>query len=132
MEDINNKQKFQRLKFITYKKEQIDIIKKIFNIININKENNIFYSHLIDRDDDIHKNIYDLEENIKKYFKTTSWPSFKKLNVERRYLSIIKSICKDLNLTYKTKSYMIKYKLRYVNTTSYTFEKDDEYNKLFL
>jgi len=132
MDESNNKQIFHRLKFITYKKEQNELIKKIFNIIGINKENNIFYSHLIDRDDDIQNNIYKLEEDIKKYFKVSSWPAFKKLDVERRYLSIIKSICKDMNLTYKTKSYMIKYKLRYVNTTSYTFENDDVFNKLFI
>ena len=122
IDDSINKKKFQRFKFIIYKKEQKEILDKVFNILSICDNNNIFQSHIIDHNSNIQNKILELDDNIKKYFKTSTWPAYKNFNIERRYLSIIKSIMKDMDVIYTSLSCKIKYNNRIVNSTIYTID----------
>jgi hypothetical protein len=71
-----------------YDNERNDILKILFNILNIN-DNNI----------EQQTKILELIPNIKKYFICSKWSCFNKklLNSERLYLSIIKNLLKNMN-----------------------------------
>jgi len=69
-----------------------DIMNKILSILDINKDNDCFYLNEIDIDK---KNkIYELENEIKKYYICIHWTCFCK-KTKRKWLSIIKYICKE-------------------------------------
>ena len=123
IEDVN-KIKTHRFKNKVYKNEQNDILKKIFDIIGITKDNNIFYSHIIDNDENIQQKILEFNDVFKVYYKVSSWPAYKKFDIERRYLSLIKSLLKEMDIEYTSISRKMRYKNRIVNTTVYTINLD--------
>ncbi len=126
IKNINNEDvKFIKFKHLKYKDQQKDILIKIFNILNITKENNEIKTHLIDYDENKQKLILELDNDIKLYFKTSAWPAYKNLNTERRYLSLVKSIFKEMGIKHESLSCKLKYDNKIVNTTIYTFNKDD-------
>ena len=84
-----------RLKEELYKKEQDEILQKIINIINLDKENSIT---LYELDNDIKKQnkIMDLIPDIRKYFSLSFVKGIKNPELLKRpYLSIIKQILKN-------------------------------------
>jgi hypothetical protein len=79
-----------------YSEERENIIKKIFSILGINEENNMFSLHKLDHDIDKQSEIIALEDEIKKYFLCGEWSCFKKKDIiKRRWLSIIKYVIKN-------------------------------------
>jgi hypothetical protein len=123
IEDVNKK-KTHRFKNKVYKNEQNDILKKIFDIIGITKDNNIFHSHIIDNDESIQNKILEFNDIFKVYYKVSSWPAYKKFDIERRYLSLLKSLLKEMDVEYTSISSKMRYKNRIVNTTTYTINLD--------
>lgn len=92
------------VKTIKYKKERIEILQKLNNILGITKTNNKFY--ICDLSEDKQKEICDLKEYVKKYFHCNRNRIFAKNEiVKKEYLSIIKIIFKymdvDISLTRK-------------------------------
>ena len=125
--NVNNvklKRQFVKLKHVKFKNERIDILRKIYQILNIDENNRIIKTHLLDLDDNMQKQILELDNDIKKYFKVAAWPAYKNLNTERRYLSIIKYVFKDLGITYESLTCKLKYQNKIVNTTMYTIQED--------
>jgi len=120
--DTNYKKKsFIKLKNLKFKQERLDILKKIYDIIEINNNNKIFFSHELDNDDKKQKDIEALIEDIKKYFKTSSWICFNKnRHVDRLYISLIKYILKDMMIDFTSMSCKMKVKNVILNTTQYT------------
>ena len=122
---INNRT-FVKLKSLKYKDERIDILKKIYNLIGINETNKTFYSHELDSDLDKQKEIESLDEDIKKYFKTSTWLCYNKnRSVDRKYISIIKYILKDMLVDYTSMSCKMKIKNMTINTTQYIINSTD-------
>lgn len=84
------------------KKEDNDkreyIISNILEIIGINKDNDSFYLNEMDLDIDKQNKIYELEDEIKKYYICSHWSCFSK-PIKRKWLSIIKNICKEHDKT---------------------------------
>ena len=55
-----------------------------------------FFLSKMDLDEDKQKQIYELEQDIKKYYICSGWTCFaKEKSVKRKWLSIIKYICKE-------------------------------------
>src|SRR5947207_7994234 len=79
-----------------FENERNEIIKKLNNILGITETNYVFC--LSDIDDDIIKQnqIISLVEDVKRYFKYSGWPYFSKELKDRKYLSLTKSIYKDM------------------------------------
>lgn len=90
------------------------IISKILEIIGINTDNDTFLLSKMDLDIDKQNKIYELEADIKKYYKTGKWSCFNK-PIKRKWLSIIKYLCKEHNKT--------------LDSTSYTFNYNTDSNK---
>ena len=66
-------------------------------ILGINESNNLIYFYDIDNSPDKQKQIYDLADDVKKYFKCGTWAYFTKAGQdERQYLSLIRSIYRNM------------------------------------
>lgn len=81
-----------------YKEERLDILNKINNILGITDNNNIIYFYDLDNSIDKQQQIDNLAIDIKKYFKCGTWSYFTKKG-NRQYLSLIRSLYKDMNYT---------------------------------
>jgi hypothetical protein len=132
MSDLNNTQdiidlqlnKIQETKKIIknknkiYPKERKELLKKVFDIIL--DDDNGFYSHHIENSEEIKQQIENLNEDIFKYFSISRWPSFNKdLNIERKTMSTIRSLLRDMHIEYDSVTGKTKENNVYVNTTRY-------------
>ena len=80
-----------------YENECKLVLEKMFQILGINDQNNIFSLHNIDNDIDKQNSIINLEDEIKKYYLCGEWSCFnKKSMIKRRWLSMIKYVIKDM------------------------------------
>lgn len=120
-----NQNKVVYKKNIKFKNEQNIILLKIYEILNLNEQNKLFYSHTLDNDILMQNKIMDLREDIGNYFKVSSWVVFKKNTiVEKPYLSIIRSVLKNMKIEYSCSSCKIKNNdKQYINTTIYILNK---------
>jgi hypothetical protein len=110
--------RLKRSKFVEEKKE---LSLQILNILGISETNKTFYSHIIDENIDIQTQIYKLDERIKEIYQTSSWSAYKlDTKLERRYLSIIKSVLKASEIQFTSVSQKLRYKGSIINTTLYT------------
>lgn len=115
-EKIRNKSK-------KFKKERKEILEKIYNIIGLDKED-YFYSHIINSSEEIQNEILNLSEDIMKYYATSTWSAFKRIEVvENKTLSLIKSILKENNIIISSKQDRIQIGNKMINTTLYKIEK---------
>ena len=80
-----------------YIKERLEILKKIFSLLDFNENNNTFYLSDLDKNESLQKGILELETEIKKYFASSTWSGFSNINVKRKVLSIIRNLIKDMN-----------------------------------
>jgi hypothetical protein len=83
-----------------YNEERQNIINKLFEILELSDTNKTFSLQKLDEDIEKQKQILDLEPDIKKFFKCSHWTCIKRKNVDRRWLSIIKYILKDMNIEF--------------------------------
>jgi hypothetical protein len=106
-----------------YDEQRMKILMDIFNIIGITQDNNTFSLHKMDNDIDKQNKIFELEEDIKKYFICGNWSCFKKRDLERRWLSFIKYISKNVgyDIFPKKKNFTINDNL--IHDTIYHFCK---------
>ena len=82
-----------------FENERKEIVGKLFNLLGINESNNMFSLHKIDENKELQDSIILLEGDVKKYFICSEWSCFKKKDkLNRRWLSFIKYILKDMNI----------------------------------
>jgi len=89
-----------------YQKERKEILNKLISIVGTT-----FFSHEIDMDIEKQNKILEMDEDIKKYFNVSNWCAYKigkNLKKENRPISIVKSILKDMNIEYTSKTYLLK------------------------
>jgi hypothetical protein len=80
-----------------YTNEQQIILNKIFEILNIDENNNTFYLSDLDADEEKKNKILELESDIKKYFACAAWACFNNTNIKRKVLSIIRNLVKIMD-----------------------------------
>ena len=132
MSDLHNTQNFidQEINIIeetkkviknknkVYSKERKALLKTVFDII-LDSDNG-FYSHHIENNEEIKQQIENLNGDILKYFSVSRWPSFNKdLNIERKTMSTIRSLLRDMHVEYESVTGKTKENNVYVNTTRY-------------
>jgi hypothetical protein len=78
-----------------YEPERLEVVNKLFEILNITESNNSFISNNLDMDLEKQKEIVELEPLIKKYFIYGKWNYFKDVSLKRRYLSLVKTLLKE-------------------------------------
>jgi hypothetical protein len=79
-----------------YENERNNIITKLNEILGITNTNNIFYLSDIDNDVNKQNQIIDLENDSKLYLNSCCWSYFTKDLKTRKYLSLLRSIYKDM------------------------------------
>lgn len=84
-------------KTIKYANERKVVLNKLLKILDINETNIIFYVDDLKKNEDKQKQILDLVDDVKQYFVCGKWVYFAKKNVPESYLSLAKSILKDMN-----------------------------------
>jgi len=83
-----------------YNEERQNIINKLFEILEINEFNKSFSLHKLDTNLEKQQQILDLELEIKKYFICSRWTCINKKNIQRKWLSLIKYLFKDMNIEF--------------------------------
>lgn len=102
VETINSTDKVikRRNKQEMYDNERKKLLAELLDILKISENNKIFYVDDLDNSKILQKKILDLEMNVKKYFTCSSWPFFAKKNISKPYLSLLKSILKDMSVKF--------------------------------
>ncbi len=117
--DIKIKKK-KLVKKDRYVNERKEILQKIYNMLNVNETNKMFYAFVLDQED-IQNKIDELIEDICKYFTTSKWPSLRICSISNcKYIGIVRSIFKEMDISYKVAGY--KYKKEdgsFMSTTIY-------------
>ncbi len=101
-----------------FESQRKEVLEQLFAII-LDKDNG-FYSHEIENNEEIKQQIENLNESILKYFNVSTWSSFKKdLVLEKKTMSTIKSLLRDMNVQFETVSGKSKINNIQYNTTRY-------------
>jgi hypothetical protein len=95
------KKRVRKTKKDMFYNEQLQIVEKINKILNINENNNTFILDQLNNDLEKQKEILNLVDEIKKYFKYNTWTFFK--GVDNKWLSLVRSV-------YKNTGYILMYK----------------------
>ena len=118
----DKKIKFKKLKFVS---ERIQLLHTVLQILNINEQNNTFDSFSLDDNRELQMQILALDNEFQKYFMVSKWPAYSnndKIVNERRYLSMIKSMLKEMGIKIESLSMKKKYNNRTINTTAYKID----------
>jgi hypothetical protein len=119
----NTKLRFVKNKDKIFKKERQYILEKILNTVGITQENKKFYSHEIEESENKCNLILEQISEIEKYFNVSSWSSFKKtLTINKKPLSIVKSLLKEMNIEYTSLSLKISEDKKIKCTTVYNLK----------
>ena len=103
--------------------EREKILEEVFEILDIKKNGKIYLNEW-DTNFQIQNDIIGISDNVRKYFICSKWSCFANLNVRRWWVSLIKSILKDMN--YKLTPHKISTKMEdntYKCLTYYTIDK---------
>ena len=116
--DQDAKKKIIKNKNKIYANQRKELLNKVYDIILDN--DNCFYSHVIESDDLIKHQIDQLNDDILKYFNVSTWSSFKKnIALEKKTLSTIKSIIREMDVLTENVSGKIRVNNIVINTTKY-------------
>jgi hypothetical protein len=80
-----------------FEQERKEILEKVFNLLDINQDNNKFLLGTLEHNIEKQNKIYEMESDIKKVFICSRWSCFLKSDMRRRYLSIIKYLLKEMD-----------------------------------
>ena len=93
----NNKKKLRRNKKIFFENERKEIINNLIQFINNSKDGEYIFLVDLYNNDNLNKYIKDNIDNIKKYYRCSSWGYFVALNNNQQgdIITLLKSILKD-------------------------------------
>ena len=77
---------------LEYELKQKEILNKLLEILGITDDKKSFLLQDIDINNEKQQMIYDLEPDIKKYFVCGTWSCFRKVDQDRKWYNILKSI----------------------------------------
>jgi len=126
LNDTSNKEhvKIEHNKKFRYVNERKELTKKLLQLLKVDNNNKIF--NTIDINEDTQKAIIDMVPEIKKYFNIGQWYYFQnnKNIKDRPYLSITKSLLKDMNIFVTSEKKKRKIENKYMTLTIYTINND--------
>jgi hypothetical protein len=117
------KKKKVRNKNKLYPVERKAVLNRLMSILM--KENeNTFCSHEIESNEEKKNQIEELNSDILKYFNVSTWSAFKQNQVvEKKTISTIRSIFKEMNVEYESYTSKKKENDKTINTTIYIVKK---------
>lgn len=100
--------------------ERKEVLNKMFQILGINENNNMFSLHKLDGDQEKQNEIINLQDDIKKYFICGEWTCFKKKDTTKRiWLSMIKYVVKDMGYQIFTSRKNVNFDENIIHDTIY-------------
>ncbi len=95
----NSKKKIRRNKKLYFEKERNEIVDNLINFINNSKDGEYIFLIDLQHNEQLIKYINDNVENIKKWYRCSSWGYFVSENNNQQSceITLMKSILKDLN-----------------------------------
>ena len=85
-----------------FEKERKKILHDMYSILGLCDTQKIVYLYDLDNDLEIQSKISELQNDVKLYFNYAAWPFFSKENTKRPYMSLIRSIIKEMNIKTQT------------------------------
>ena len=125
----DTRQKYVKLKNYKFINERKEVTKKLLKILKINQNNKTFNNLDLDTNEQIQNNILSLIPEIELYFSTSQWTyHHKDTKKNKPYISIAKSVLKDMGICLFSSSKAIKYNNKFVTCTYYLLDSTiDEY-----
>jgi len=109
-----------------YKVERQEVLDKLNKILGITNDNNKFFLWDIDSNDDIKKSILELQTDVEKYFRCSGWNFFsKKIQEDRKYMSLIRSLYKEFNFELYPKTILITRNNQKIKSQQYAILKSN-------
>jgi hypothetical protein len=109
-----------------YKVERQEVLDKLNKILGITNDNNKFFLWDIDNNDDIKKSILELQTDVEKYFRCSGWNFFsKKIQEDRKYMSLIRSLYKEFNFELYPKTILITRNNQKIKSQQYAILKSN-------
>lgn len=91
--------KGERGKQYKYVNERKAIVRKLLELLHIDNNNKMFNSYDLDHNEETQKAILSMIPDVEKYFSVAGWSYYRKDNNQTRpYISITKSILKDMKI----------------------------------
>lgn len=125
LKDNNDKPKLgERYKNLKYKDERKELTKRLLQYLKIDANNKVFTSFNLDNDEETQKKILDLIPDIEKYYSVSKWNYWRENKKDKKYLSLIKSLLKDMNVKILATNKKIKHDNKLINYIQYTLTSD--------
>ena len=90
-----------------YINERLEVVNKLNNILGLNDNNDNFILYELENNEDKQKQIYNLECDVKNYFKYSTWGYFNSKYTKKGYMSLLRSIYKSMGYNIFHKSYKV-------------------------
>ena len=91
-----------------YINERKLIVQKIYNILDLQIDNNVKYFYPDDLSEEKENEIINLKDEIKQYFKVGAWMCYKNtIKLDKIHMSIIRNVLKHENINYTITKKMI-------------------------
>ena len=121
--NLNTKTKKIRNKHKLFPLQRAQLLDTLLSIL-MNENENTFCSHEIESNEEKKANIEALTEDIKKYFNVSTWSAFKTNQVvEKKTMSTVRSIFKEMNVKCETYSSKKKENDKTINTIIYIVKR---------
>ncbi len=111
MESVVKKEAKKRgmpLKKVLFSKERNDMIVKLEGLLGLTDTNRKFLLADLDNNVNTQNEITKLDGDIRKYFSCGSWPYFTFENGQKKYISLVKSIYKDMGYELTKKAIVLE------------------------
>jgi hypothetical protein len=117
----NGKRMKRRSKKEMYIQEREEIIKELFDVIKITNENKTFILYEIENSQELKNKIEELEERIKKCYKTGNWNYYIQRNNGELspVIGLLRSIFRDNNIELTKKDISLTLDGKKIRTTKY-------------
>lgn len=121
--------KGERCKKYKYINERKAITKKLLELLHIDNNNKIFNSYDLDHNEETQKAILNMIPDIERYFTVAGWSYYRKDNNQNRpYISITKSVLKDMKINVVSASKKKRIGDKIITYSIYTISNNiDEY-----
>lgn len=87
-------------KKIKYEKERIELLNKIYHILNIEGYNRLVLNEQLTDNQEVIDKMLDLIDDVKRYFSSGRWVYFNTAHLNKSLIVLVKNILKDMNVDF--------------------------------
>lgn len=114
----------ERYKNLKYRDERKHITKQLLRLLKIDTDNKIFTSYDLDQNKETQNKILEMIPEIEKYYTISKWNYWHENKKNKKYMSLTKSLLKDMGITFIATNKKIKQEIKMINYIQYTITSD--------